>query len=357
MDPLGDVLVLGGGGWVGSALALQLLRRREELQVSRVMVADVPGGGAWLPWLRARVAELGQLGHLMEKGLDVREVEAVRQVFDDFRPSTVFNLAAVIDMRPEVSSQRMTEVNGKAIEGLLAQSCDRFIHFSTFDVAWTGQNLNGVPPKPIQDLQVNSPIGYVRTKAQGELQLHRATSRATQSSTRSTRPVVVLRPAHIFGPLRNSKSMGADALAGFLRKFPPLQLGPWSARMSMVSVPTVIEAAVRAAQRAQKLDGGCFAVKDLDENFFSFYHEQILGRRMWRPLRLPGVLVFFASLVEDMCFWLMSWLPWVRRHPVHCLTFHGVCQAFAHFVVDDAQTLQSLGNYRRPLTESEEKVH
>eukprot|EP00434_Breviolum_minutum_P044150 symbB.v1.2.039397.t2/scaffold6537.1/size17269/1 len=317
---LGNVMVIGGGGWVGSALVLELLRRREELGVSHVVVADLAGA------------------FLVEKVLDVSRPEAVREALVAALPQTIFNLAAVIDLRPEVSQVLMSAVNTDAVQCLLKEiTCERLIHFSTLDVAWDGQCLNAAP-RPTEDLQVHSPVGYVRSKARGELQVHQ-----WMAKTRDRVSAVVLRPAHIFGSYNDLDFVAADVLAGFLRKFPPVQLGPPTARMSLVSVPTVVEAAVRAAQNANKLSGRCLAVKDLDANFFRFYHQDVLGRRMW-PLRLPGILVVLAALVEDLWYWLMS--PWCQRHPVHCLTFHGVRQAFSDLVIDDAETWQSLGDYR-----------
>ncbi|CAL1167084.1 unnamed protein product [Cladocopium goreaui] len=309
-NALGKVMVIGGGGWVGSALALELLRRREELGVAHVVVADLPDASK-LKWLRQQAEAKGAGALLMERVLNVAKPKEVQQLLGHEKPQTIFNLAAVIEMRPEVSEASMTAVNTKAVEFLLKEiTCERLVHFSTFDAAWGGNCLQAAP-KPPEDLQIESPIGYVRSKARGELQIHLWMAKMAHSRKVAT---VVLRPGHIFGALEDLDVMAADALAGFLRKFPPVQLGPANATMSLVSVPTVVEAAVRAAQNAQKVSGRCFAVKDLDANFFRFYHESVLGRRIW-PLRVPGFVLFFAALVEDFVYWLtlevalVHWLP------------------------------------------------
>ncbi|CAJ1437860.1 unnamed protein product, partial [Effrenium voratum] len=114
MSGLGSVLVLGGGGWVGSALVLQLLRRKQELGVTALTLADLPRAPR-LPWLRAKAEAAG----LVERALDVCDPEAVQRLFEELRPRTVFNLAAVIDMRPEVCVRRMEAVNALAVDSLL----------------------------------------------------------------------------------------------------------------------------------------------------------------------------------------------------------------------------------------------
>eukprot|EP00435_Cladocopium_sp_Y103_P022129 s578_g5.t1 len=183
----------------------------------------------------------------------------------------------------------------------------------------TSQPPNAESRSVSEDLQIESPIGYVRSKARGELQIHLWMTRMAQSKRKVA--TVVLRPGHIFGALEDLDVMAADALAGFLRKFPPVQLGPSTATMSLVSVPTVVEAAVRAAQNAQKVSGRCFAVKDLDANFFRFYHESVLGRRIW-PLRVPGFVLFFAAMVEDFVYWLtlVALVHWLTMQCGHEMT-------------------------------------
>eukprot|EP00439_Symbiodinium_sp_Y106_P041612 s2524_g5.t1 len=180
---------------------------------------------------------------------------------------------------------RLEEVNAQAPTNLAKAAADAgavtFIHVSTLDVSYAGRLHRNQAPHPPEDLQLTSPIAYVRSKARGECFL------ADFAQGLSSMNTIVLRPGHIYAPLEGSARCAGDALAGFLRLFPPLQIGCPSVQMSMVSVETVVEAALRAAQRASQCRGRCLALKDLDANFFWFYHDCILGRHMW-PLRVPG---------------------------------------------------------------------
>jgi len=100
-------------------------------------------------------------------------------------------------------------------------------------------------PTPPHDLQTNSPCRYAASKAAGELVALEAPGQ-----------VVVIRPGHIYGP--------SDAVATHIAAFPPLQIGPPTAQMSMVSVETLVSVFLTAGQRASGLAGKCYFVKDCD---------------------------------------------------------------------------------------------
>ncbi|OLP92722.1 hypothetical protein AK812_SmicGene25432 [Symbiodinium microadriaticum] len=358
MADLRTVLVLGGGGWVGSALVLELLQRRV----------------------------------LVEAQLDVTDASAVCGLVERFPPTAVFNLAAAIDVRPEAPAVRLEEVNAQAPRNLAKAAAGAgavtFIHVSTLDVSYAGRGHRNQAPQPPEDLQLTSPIAYVRSKARGERFLADVVRGLSSMNTvvlrisrdlQLTSPIayvrskargerfladvvrglssmntVVLRPGHIYAPLEGTARCAGDALAGFLRRFPPMQIGCPSVQMSMVSVETVVEAALRAAQRASQCRGRCLALKDLDANFFRFYHDCILGRRMW-PLRVPGVLVLLGAGLCDGWYWLVRWLPcWLplpaclrTRHAIQNFCVQGTGQALVDLTIDDAETLRCLGDYRR----------
>eukprot|EP00439_Symbiodinium_sp_Y106_P002427 s1997_g1.t1 len=110
MADLRTALVLGGGGWVGSALVLELLQRREELGLRCVVAADLqtePSAKGRAPcsaWLRSLARGFVEEGVLVEAQLDVTDASAVRGIVERFPPTAVFNLAAAIDVRPEAAT-------------------------------------------------------------------------------------------------------------------------------------------------------------------------------------------------------------------------------------------------------------
>ncbi|CAE7787149.1 Hsd3b1 [Symbiodinium sp. CCMP2592] len=248
MADLRTALVLGGGGWVGSALVLELLQRREELGLRCVVAADLPTAPC-SAWLRSRARAFVEEGVLVEAQLDVTDASAVRGILERFPPRAVFNLAAAIDVRPEAPAGRLEEVNAQAPTNLARAAAGAgavtFIHVSTLDVSYTGRGHRTQTPHPPEDLQLTSPIAYVRSKARGERFL------ADFAQGLSSMNTVVLRPGHIYAPLEGSARCAGDALAGFLRLFPPLQIGCPSVQMSMVSVETVVEARIERQHSVQ----------------------------------------------------------------------------------------------------------
>ncbi|CAE7206914.1 unnamed protein product, partial [Symbiodinium microadriaticum] len=272
-------------------------------------------------WLRSRTRTFIEEGVLVEAQLDVTDASAVCGLVERFPPTAVFNLAAAIDVRPEAPAVRLEEVNAQAPRNLAKAAAGAgavtFIHVSTLDVSYAGRGHRNQAPQPPEDLQLTSPIAYVRSKARGERFLADVVRGLSSMNT------VVLRPGHIYAPLEGTARCAGDALAGFLRRFPPMQIGCPSVQMSMVSVETVVEAALRAAQRASQCRGRCLALKDLDANFFRFYHDCILGRRMW-PLRVPGVLVLLGAGLCDGWYWLVRWLPCWLPLPACLRTRHAI---------------------------------
>ncbi|CAE8719860.1 unnamed protein product, partial [Polarella glacialis] len=179
------------------------------------------------------------------------------------------------------------------------------------------------------------------------------------SQGRGEMSVVILRPAHIFGAARNIGSVLADPLASYLWSIPPVRLGSADSKMSMVSVSTVVEVSIRAAKAPQDLNGKCYAVKDLDANFFQFYQEQVLGRKLWPLLRVPDWAVLLAARAADWWYQMITCMTSLQnlpapfrwfgciyfRDPMLCLTSQGVRQALLDLTIDDAATKKNLGDY------------
>eukprot|EP00933_Yihiella_yeosuensis_P018389 TRINITY_DN15111_c0_g1_i2.p1 TRINITY_DN15111_c0_g1~~TRINITY_DN15111_c0_g1_i2.p1 ORF type:complete len:210 (-),score=28.36 TRINITY_DN15111_c0_g1_i2:21-560(-) len=163
-----------------------------------------------------------------------------------------------------------------------------------------------------------------------------------------------------------------DPLIDYLRGIPPLRLGHGTS-MSMVSVRSVVEACIRAAQGSDKLRGRCYALKDFDANFFQFYQEAILGRQLLPLVRIPAVAVKIFAWMIDLWFLMVTLClklysayagngsitinvdskpsPWMKcllvRHPMLSLTLQGVTQALVDLTVDDSTARADLGEYGR----------
>lgn len=237
MRELGCCLVTGGAGWVGKHLIERLSSVEASLGVTRVVSADVEttAGGALL---------------------DVTDRAAVLKLVTALRPDTIFHLAAVVDIRPE-AGERCAPVNVEGTRNVIdaaARVGASVVHCSSHDVTFHSADESNLRPCPPGDLQLTAPCHYAASKAAGELAALEAPEGAS---------VVVIRPAHVFGP--------GDPVAAHMRQFPPLQIGPGGAQMSMVSIETLVTAFLLAAQRTESLAGKCYFVKDLDYNFCRFY--------------------------------------------------------------------------------------
>src|SRR3954468_4877005 len=84
-------IVTGGAGFIGSNLVDALLERGDDVTV----IDDLSTGRE--SNLEGALAQGATLHRV-----DIREADAVRAVFDDSRPETVFHLAAQIDVRKSV---------------------------------------------------------------------------------------------------------------------------------------------------------------------------------------------------------------------------------------------------------------
>ncbi|CAE8582388.1 unnamed protein product, partial [Polarella glacialis] len=137
---LGTVLVAGGAGWVGSALVLALAERSAELGVRRVVAADCKAG--FQRGLLARAATSPGGSIVEDVVMDVTDANSVEEAFAHWKPDTVFNLAAIIDHRPEADAELMDRVNTEGVRLLVAfaeqYGTQAFVHISTLDVSWTG---------------------------------------------------------------------------------------------------------------------------------------------------------------------------------------------------------------------------
>ena len=110
----------------------------------------------------------------------------------------------------------------------------------------------------------------------------------------------------------------------------------------MVSVQTLVSAMLRAAHRVEALSGACYYVKDLDCNFFQFYQEIMLGRRVWPLIHIPSWVLIVVSFFADLCMRAFAVLG-LSRHPFLSLNSTSVALLLYEFTHDDSDTRQDLG--------------
>ncbi|CAK0793620.1 unnamed protein product, partial [Prorocentrum cordatum] len=201
----------------------------------------------------------------------------------------------------------------------------------------------------------------VRTKARGEA-LAVAAGRLGRGSLPA---VVVLRPGHIYDDTR-----AGDPLVPLLRRTPPLRLGTGEARMSMVSVPRLVDAMLAAARGAEALRGRSLALRELDANFQQFYQERLLGRRLVGPVVPAWALLLAARAADAWCSaggrlwrsrlcgacrrraggpgaaraagWGLVAACLFERDPLRCFTEDGMRQMLLHLSLDDSATPRDL---------------
>lgn len=303
---LGTCLVFGGAGWTGRALVEQLRRAG-----APTLVADLRPH----PELPSRICDVGDPG-------------AVERVFAEVRPSTVFHLAAMIDIRP-VPDPRLEAVNVGGTRSILAAArrhgTRRLIYTSSIDVVWGGAPMHRLDERT--PYPPRYPHRYAASKAAAEREVLAANDASLQT--------VALRPAHIFGP-------GDDVLS--LVGNVPLRFGPRSAHMSFVYVDNAAHAHVLAARSLARNPNTCagqpFFIVDFDANFYDTYRAlagraptrvQIPSRSLrWLTTRSDALVRFADARLRVQVF----------RHPKRALSFAAV-QAAEASTVDGRRAIEA----------------
>ena len=194
-------LVTGGAGFIGSNLVDALLARGD-----RVVILDNLTTGR-----RSNLDQAIELGaELID--VDVRDSEAVLEVFTEQRPSTVFHLAAQIDVRLSVERpgyDAIVNVAGTAnlLEANRLTENARFVLASTGGAIYgegAGQMLPLSEDTPVRPL---SPYGQSKFAAEGYLSLYRQLHESN---------CVALRFGNVYGP-RQDPLGEAGVIAIFCR--------------------------------------------------------------------------------------------------------------------------------------------
>lgn len=207
MSDTGEVLLIGGSGFVGSAVAARL------------------AGAGWR--VRVPTRRLSRARHLaLLPTADIIEAD----VFD---PATldrlvrsvdaVVNLVGVLHSPPGVPYGPAFERAHVRLPGLIAQACQRAGVRRVIQISALGADING-------------PSEYQRSKAAGE------------AAIRNARPVLawtILRPSVIFG----AGDSFLNLFAGLSRLAPVMPLGGATARFQPVWVEDVAEVVLACLER------------------------------------------------------------------------------------------------------------
>ncbi len=176
------ILVTGGAGFIGSAFVRRFHRDYEILVVDNL---DYSGDAL-------RIEETGV--PLLE--VDIRDMETLIGVMDDFRPDIIVHFAAqthvdrsITDPEPFFSTNVMGTLN--LLQAGMEMGVERFIHISTDEV------YGDLPPGSTGKFTEESPLRpsspYSSSKASADLMV--------QSFVRTYAfPAVIVRPSNCYGP-------------------------------------------------------------------------------------------------------------------------------------------------------------
>lgn len=206
------VLVTGGTGFIGA----ELVRRLDMLGADvRGMSRGAGGRDNWI------------VGDVRDRTAVMRAVQGREIVFH----------AAALDHDPDLSPHLYEEVNtrGSVLMGraAAASGCSRFIFFSS--VKAMGEETPGGPED--EDATPSPRTPYGRSKLEAERRLGKIDERTAMA-------VICLRLPLVYAP-GAGRTFGRLVRAIARGLFPPPPMG--TSKRSMVALPTVVEAALRAA--------------------------------------------------------------------------------------------------------------
>jgi len=191
MDSNREVLVTGGGGFLGGAIVRMLVDR----------------GGRVRSFSRRRYPELDRLGVSQRTG-DLGDADAVRSACRGV--AAVFHVAAKPGVWGPYSDYYQTNVQGThhVIAACRAEGVQRLIYTSSPSVVFDGRDMEGVDESVPYPAQYEA--HYPKTKALAE--------QAVLDAARNGLPAIVLRPHLIWGPGDNHLAPRLLARAARLRR-------------------------------------------------------------------------------------------------------------------------------------------
>ncbi len=161
-------LVTGAAGFIGSTTAHKLLDRGEQ-----VLGIDNLNDYYDVGLKEARLSRLKERPGFTFELVDVAEIEAMRRVFETYKPQRVVHLAAQAGVRYSLENPHAyveANVTGflNVLEGVRAHGCEHLVFASTSSVYGSHTNM----PFSVHD-GVDHPVSlYAATKKSNELMAH-----------------------------------------------------------------------------------------------------------------------------------------------------------------------------------------
>lgn len=190
------ILITGSAGFIGSALSLHFLKKGHEVQG-----LDNHNNYYDLFLKKSRVDRLIKYSNYKHHKIDLNNIKSLEKVFNDFKPDTVFNLAAQAGVRYSMENPR-AYINSN-ISGFLniLENCKKFkikhlVYASTSSVYGLNSNI------PFSEYdEVGHPLSlYAVTKRSNELMAH-------SYSSLYGLPTTGLRFFTVYGPWGDRKSV------------------------------------------------------------------------------------------------------------------------------------------------------
>lgn len=212
LEHMRRILVTGGAGFIGSHLVDELL-----WQEHQVMTLDNLND-AYNPDIKIR----NMRRHLNSpnfswKHVDIRDKDALNQIFSKYKPEIVVHLAALVGVRPSVSNPYLYEavnINGtmNLLEAAVAHKTKKFIFASSSSV----YGINDKVPFAENDPLLKPISPYAATKIAGEALCH-------STAHLFDLPTVALRFFTVYGP-RQRPDLAIHKFTGLLVENKPLPI-------------------------------------------------------------------------------------------------------------------------------------
>lgn len=183
-----DVLVTGGGGFIGRFLVAELVKRGYHVTV--------------IDRLPSPFKETSRISYYVA---DIAAPLAVNKIMIKHKPSTVIHLAAMLADACEQDPLAATRVNIEATHNLvelsIAHGAERFVFMSSASV------YHPDTPEPVKEEDAGKPVSYYGvTKYAGEL-IGMWYARRGLIDFRALRPTVVFGPGRFRGPSAEYSSL------------------------------------------------------------------------------------------------------------------------------------------------------
>jgi len=234
--PDSPVLVTGAGGHVGANLVRRLIGQGVR-PVAVTRGADAP----------LRLAGLET--DIVAVRANLSDAGAVREIFERFRPATVFHLASSYFNPPTLTTSEHVRDNVAAMAAMLDAAreftCRHFVHMGTAAV---------YPARP----DLDESIALAPTTLYGAAKAAAATLAGVHARLYGT-PCVELRLFATFGPWERAARLIPSVLIAALEGR-PARIGDERPMRDFVAVPDVVDALLAAAAASPLLPGAIYNV-------------------------------------------------------------------------------------------------